>query len=93
MSNLAIEQRIYAPAFFTEQGLFARFGISPRTAQRWRTTGDGPPFIRVGKRRILYREVDVLNWMSQRTFASRAAELAQRHVSGTVSFNRFGPAS
>ena len=64
--------------FFTERDLFLSFKIPPRTAQRWRVTGDGPPFVRIGKRRILYREGDVVAWMAQRTFSSRADELAQQ---------------
>ncbi len=64
--------------FLTERDLFSTFNIPARTAQRWRVSGDGPPFVRVGKRRILYRETDISTWMEKRTFASRAAELAQQ---------------
>jgi predicted DNA-binding transcriptional regulator AlpA len=46
-----------------------------RTLERWRSTGEGPPFIRLG-RMVAYREADVERWLSGRTFASRAAELA-----------------
>ena len=38
-----------AERFLTERDLFSSFNIPARTAQRWRITGDGPPFIRVGK--------------------------------------------
>ena len=47
-----------------------------RTLERWRSTGEGPPFIRLG-RMVAYREADVERWLASRTFASRAAELAQ----------------
>ena len=67
--------------FLTESEFSERFKVPARTAQRWRTTGDGPPFIRLGPRRIAYRLSDVERWATSRTFASRAAELTQK--SGT----------
>ncbi len=48
-----------------------------KTLERWRSTGEGPPFIRLG-RMVGYREADVERWLAARTFASRAAELARR---------------
>ncbi len=48
-----------------------------RTLERWRSTGEGPPFIRLG-RMVAYREADVERWLAARTFASRAAEVARR---------------
>jgi len=62
--------------FIDEAGLYDRFLIPPRTAGRWRASGDGPPFIRLGKRRILYRRADVEAWLANRTFASLAEEAA-----------------
>jgi hypothetical protein len=35
---------------------------SGRTLQRARRSGDGPPFIRVGERRLVYRLADVRAW-------------------------------
>ena len=46
----------------------------PRTTVRWRRDGEGPPFIRVGPRRVLYRRSDVETWLRARTFDHRAAE-------------------
>lgn len=77
IGNLA-DRRPNAEEYLTEQELHDRFRIPPRTAQRWRVTGEGPPFVRIGKRRILYCGADVHTWMAHRTFASRAAELAQQ---------------
>ena len=51
-----------------------------RTPERWRSTGEGPPFLRLG-RMVAYREADVERWLASRTFASRAAELARRGAS------------
>ncbi len=51
-----------------------------RTAQRWRTTGDGPPYVRLGPRRIAYREQDCEEWARTRTYRSRADELSRHEV-------------
>jgi hypothetical protein len=54
--------------------------VSRRTLQRWRTIGGGPPFIRVGPRRIIYPDEGIEAYTAQRTYTSRAAELARPHV-------------
>ncbi|WP_298838499.1 helix-turn-helix domain-containing protein, partial [uncultured Salinicola sp.] len=38
--------------------LAARWKISPRTLERWRWTGEGPAFIKIGGR-VVYRLEDV----------------------------------
>ena len=63
--------------FLAEDDVARRLGVSARTLVRWRTTGDGPAFVRLGARRIGYRAGDIEAWAAGRTFASRAAELAQ----------------
>jgi predicted DNA-binding transcriptional regulator AlpA len=52
-------------------------GTPKRTAQRWRTTGEGPPYVRLGPRRIAYRAEDVARWLEQRTYRHRADELSR----------------
>jgi hypothetical protein len=64
--------------YIDEDGLFERYLIAPRTAQRWRKDGGGPPFVRLGARRILYRVADVERWLAHRTFSSRADELSRQ---------------
>jgi hypothetical protein len=59
-----------------EDGLADRYLIPARTAQRWRASGEGPPFVRLGRRRVLYRVADVEAWLAARTFKSRADELS-----------------
>ena len=49
-----------------------------RTAQRWRVTGEGPKFVRLGPRRKANPEKDCEEWAEARTFRSRADELAQQ---------------
>jgi predicted DNA-binding transcriptional regulator AlpA len=60
--------------YLPESALCEEYPFSPRTVQRWRATGEGPPYIRVG-RRILYRRSDVEAWLSSQTFCHRADEL------------------
>ena len=63
--------------FFSERDLFERFGIPSRTAQRWRVTGDGPPYARLGPRKIVYPAAAFEAWLAARTFAHRAEELSK----------------
>ena len=39
---------------------------NPRTLERWRREGSGPSFIRLGKRRVAYRGVDLVAWLNGR---------------------------
>ncbi|MER9494167.1 MULTISPECIES: helix-turn-helix domain-containing protein [unclassified Mesorhizobium] len=34
--------------------------VSARTLERWRMTGSGPKFVRIGPRRLAYRVADIL---------------------------------
>jgi DNA-binding transcriptional MerR regulator len=54
----------------------ALLGMSPRTLERWRIDGYGPPFYKFGKR-ALYSESDLADWAG-----------AQRHVSASGIENR-----
>jgi hypothetical protein len=59
----------------TEQELAARFQVTTRAVQKWRHDGDGPPFLSVGKNRILYRLEDVIAYEERR---ERGGEIPQR---------------
>jgi hypothetical protein len=63
--------------YFSQAVFCRRYGVSPRTAERWRTTGDGPPWVRVGPRRVVYRLSDCEAWAARRTFVHRADELSR----------------
>jgi predicted DNA-binding transcriptional regulator AlpA len=65
--------------YLSEQEFAARYHLGRRTVQRWRRTGDGPPWVRLGQRRVLYRLSDCEEWAAIRTYAHRADELA-RHT-------------
>ena len=51
-------------------------GLSERTLVRHRVEGGGIPYVRLGARRVAYREEDVQAWLAGRTFPHRAAELS-----------------
>jgi excisionase family DNA binding protein len=63
-------------AFLSDQELADLLGVTTRTTLRWRRDGGGPPFVRAGPRRVLYRWADVNAWFAARTFATLAAEIA-----------------
>ena len=50
--------------------------LSPRTLQRYRKNGDGPKFVRRGRRGIGYTHEAIENWIAQHNHASTAAENA-----------------
>lgn len=47
--------------------LAEKLKVSPSSINKWRKTGDGPPYIRYG-RKVMYRLEDVEQWLSERTF-------------------------
>jgi predicted DNA-binding transcriptional regulator AlpA len=67
--------------YLTPQHFCEIYNIAPRTAERWRVTGDGPKWVRIGPRRVAYRLSDCEAWAASRTFAHRADEI-QRAVAG-----------
>ncbi|WP_052389467.1 helix-turn-helix domain-containing protein [Belnapia moabensis] len=64
--------------YLTQSEIAKRYKLSERTIERWRLIGEGPPFVRVGPRRILYRLTDCEAWLAERTHPDRAAELARK---------------
>lgn len=63
--------------FLTDPQLAKLVKTSTRTTETWRRNGNGPPFIRLG-RRILYRRCDVEAWLAAQSFNSLAHELQAR---------------
>jgi predicted site-specific integrase-resolvase len=56
--------------------LAARWNISHRTLERWRWTGEGPQFIKIGGR-VVYRQEDVEAFEAKQTRESTAATAPQ----------------
>ena len=40
--------------------------IAPTTLNQWRWKGESPPFLKVGKKRILYQKSKILEWLGER---------------------------
>jgi hypothetical protein len=58
--------------FITSRNLAHYLGINIRCLERWRREGTGPHFITIAHNTILYREIDVINFLNQRyTVAKR----------------------
>jgi len=56
-------------------------GIKPQTLRKWRLTGHGPPYVRLGdspRSRVAYKLSDLEAWVAARTFESTAAETVAR---------------
>jgi hypothetical protein len=66
--------------YLTEAQFAARYHLGRRTVQRWRQTGEGPAWCRLGARRVLYRLSDCEGWVRSRTYLHRADELARASV-------------
>lgn len=64
--------------YLDERALSKRLSLSTRTLQRFRVSGVGPQFVRLGARRVGYRESDVQAWSELRTYPHRAAEMAAK---------------
>lgn len=46
--------------------------LSITTLERWRSEGKGPPFVKVGPRRVGYRLADFERWLADRVVSSTA---------------------
>ena len=62
--------------FASEKQFCESFGLCRRTVQRWRVSGDGPKWSRLGAKRVAYRISDIEAWAAARTFNHRAEEFA-----------------
>ena len=71
-------------SYLTEAQFAERFHLGRRTVQRWRQTGEGPAWVRLGHRRILYRLTDIEHWAEARTFRHRADELSRKAMVGAA---------
>ncbi|MBV8523264.1 MAG: helix-turn-helix domain-containing protein [Acetobacteraceae bacterium] len=57
--------------FLTPPEAAARLRVSRSTLDRARADGSGPPFVRVGRRRILYPEAELRRWAANAASESR----------------------
>jgi excisionase family DNA binding protein len=47
-------------------------GVSVSSLNKWRTTGEGPPFVRLGQR-VRYRPADIECWLATQTRISTSS--------------------
>jgi|GEM_PF-1561225 len=57
--------------YYTPEQVAAYFHVAQKTLASWRSSGEGPPFYKLG--RILYRGDDLLAWSASRRAGSTAA--------------------
>lgn len=69
------DQALPEPEYLTPRETAEMLRISPRTLERMRTTGDGPPFLKAGggkRARVLYRRGDLNAWINGQVYRSTA---------------------
>ncbi len=59
----------------TTNELAERLKVKPMTLYSWRRDGSGPPFIKIGSRKILYRIEDVERWEQDRLRRNTAEDM------------------
>ena len=64
---------------FDQKQLAERWGISPKTLERWRWLGQGPKFLKLGSR-ILYRREDIETYEAQQLRQAQVTHEAAREI-------------
>jgi len=49
---------------FTTEEAAEYLRLKPKTLQKWRTEGKGPPYIEPERNMVRYREQDIIDWLS-----------------------------
>ena len=57
-------------ALNTEREAADFLGVTTRALQKWRTTGNGPRFVRISSRCVRYRRRDLMEWSEARLKSS-----------------------
>jgi hypothetical protein len=65
---------LHQESLLTSVELARALKVNDRLPEVWRQNGTGPPYMRVGGRRILYRWADALAWLNDRRFSSTSQE-------------------
>jgi hypothetical protein len=61
-------------AFLSQKELARRWGLSPRTLERWRWIGSGPRFLKLGSR-VSYRLSDIERFETARLCERASADV------------------
>lgn len=62
---------------FTEKELAKYWGVTKSTLQKWRTSGTGPIYIKIGGR-VIYPKAYVLEYEKNRIFQGTAQRLCEQ---------------
>ncbi len=63
-------------ALLTTPMLADKLHMSPRTLEGWRVSGAGPPFLRIGPHKIVYRWRSILDWLNSQEYRSTSEEIS-----------------
>lgn len=66
-------------AHFHQVELARRWKLSPRTLERWRWTGQGPMFIKLGGR-VVYRLQDIEAFETEQLRSSTTGQLQSQNI-------------
>ena len=69
-----IEEVLLNKIMLTEQDLSEYWGIRRYTLQKWRTTGDGPIYLKIGGR-VMYPRKAIQEYEKQRMFRSTSERI------------------
>jgi predicted DNA-binding transcriptional regulator AlpA len=59
------------PAYLLKQDEAAELlGLTPRGLAAWRYRGGGPPYVKLSRRVVRYRRIDLMEWAEQRLRSS-----------------------
>jgi predicted site-specific integrase-resolvase len=59
----------------TPEAVAVRLTVKAKTLERWRATGDGPPFVRVSRKVVRYRRQDLEAFIAERVVANTAQKI------------------
>ena len=65
----------------------AKLRLSPKTLELWRSSGEGPAFVRIGRRRVAYTRKDLEDWLLRQRHDPRRRCSIERTV-GPVEADR-----
>lgn len=60
------------PKRLSEREVASLLDRTVRTLRAWRAEGKGPPYVRLGRKRVMYNELAVRDWVLRRTFQGAA---------------------
>ena len=67
------------PRYLGPEEAGAYLGLSPKTLQRMRVTGEGPPYVKA-RRRVIYDRLDLDEWTAKRKRRFTGEEIEDREA-------------